>query len=144
MTMCSHAISTSLRASISWLILATPPDQPYSFRIVVHATIWLSGAGQMYCKWHLVSHSFFFKLILFSLKNKEELFNLCHASLWNAIERIFGILKKCFRILLLGVTVWSLDLLFSIIHFAPLATDSLLTFTLATSFFTNVYQYTIQ
>lgn len=31
-------------------------------------------------------------------KNKEELFNLRHAQLRNAIERIFGVLKKRFRI----------------------------------------------
>ena len=42
------------------------------------------------------------------------------------------------------VTVRSPDLLFSIIHFAPLKTDSPLTFTLAISFFTDVYQYMIQ
>jgi hypothetical protein len=33
--------------------------------------------------------------------NKEELFNLRHASALNVIERIFGILKRHFRILLL-------------------------------------------
>jgi len=33
--------------------------------------------------------------------NKEELYNLRHASLRNVIEQIFGILKRCFRILLL-------------------------------------------
>ena len=42
------------------------------------------------------------------------------------------------------VTVQSPDLLFSIIHFAPLVTDSPLTFTLAVSFFMDIYQYTIQ
>ena len=31
--------------------------------------------------------------------NREELYNLRHTSAWNAIERIFGILKKCFMIL---------------------------------------------
>ena len=31
---------------------------------------------------------------------KEELFNLHHSSAWNVIERIFGVLKWCFRILL--------------------------------------------
>jgi hypothetical protein len=31
--------------------------------------------------------------------NQEELYNLRHASAWNVIERIFGILKKCFMIL---------------------------------------------
>ena len=35
-------------------------------------------------------------------QNKEELFNLRHASARNAIERIFGILKRRFRILLLA------------------------------------------
>ena len=42
------------------------------------------------------------------------------------------------------VMVQSPDLLFSIIHFTPLATDLPLTFTLTISFFTDVYQYTIQ
>jgi hypothetical protein len=35
-------------------------------------------------------------------KTKEELFNLRHASLRNVIERIFGVLKRRFRILLLA------------------------------------------
>jgi len=34
--------------------------------------------------------------------NKEELFNLRHASARNTIERIFGVLKRRFRILLLS------------------------------------------
>ena len=34
--------------------------------------------------------------------NKEELFNLRHSSARNAIERIFGVLKRRFRILLLA------------------------------------------
>jgi hypothetical protein len=34
--------------------------------------------------------------------NKEELFNLCHASLWNAIEHIFGVLKWWFQILIIA------------------------------------------
>ena len=42
------------------------------------------------------------------------------------------------------VTVRSPDLLFSIVHFTPLVTDLSLTFTLAISFLTDVYQYTIQ
>ena len=33
--------------------------------------------------------------------NAKELYNLCHASARNVIERIFGILKWCFHILLL-------------------------------------------
>ena len=35
-------------------------------------------------------------------QNKEELFNLRHASAHNAIERIFGVLKRRFQILLLA------------------------------------------
>jgi hypothetical protein len=35
-------------------------------------------------------------------QNKEELFNLRHSSARNAIERIFGVLKRRFRILLLA------------------------------------------
>ena len=35
-------------------------------------------------------------------RNKEELFNLHHASAWNIIECIFGVLKRCFRILLIA------------------------------------------
>ncbi|KAI9437170.1 hypothetical protein H4582DRAFT_1815929, partial [Lactarius indigo] len=31
--------------------------------------------------------------------NKEELYNLWHASAWNAVERIFGVLKWCFVLL---------------------------------------------
>ena len=34
--------------------------------------------------------------------DREELFNLCHAQARNCIERIFGVLKKRFRILLLS------------------------------------------
>jgi hypothetical protein len=34
--------------------------------------------------------------------NKEELFNLHHAMAWNVIERIFGVLKHHFRILILS------------------------------------------
>lgn len=35
-------------------------------------------------------------------RNKEELFNLRHASARNVIERIFGVLKRRFRILLIA------------------------------------------
>jgi hypothetical protein len=41
--------------------------------------------------------------------NKEELFNLRHASLCNVVERIFGVLKRRFRILLLPPE-YSLDI----------------------------------
>ena len=61
-----------------------------------------------------------------------------------------GILRDCNLVLEVQVfevgivMVQSPDLLFSIIHFAPLVTDSPLTFTLAVSFFTDVYRYAIQ
>jgi hypothetical protein len=38
----------------------------------------------------------------YSPQNKEELFNLRHAQARNVIERIFGVLKKRFRILRIG------------------------------------------
>ena len=34
-------------------------------------------------------------------RNKEELFNLRHASAWNIIEHIFGVIKCKYRILLI-------------------------------------------
>jgi DDE superfamily endonuclease len=37
-----------------------------------------------------------------SPQNKEELFNLCHVQARNVIKCIFGVLKKCFHILLIG------------------------------------------
>lgn len=40
-------------------------------------------------------------LIFYSPVNAKELFNLCHAQAHNVIERIFGVLKQRFRILLL-------------------------------------------
>ena len=45
--------------------------------------------------------SFLYLLLLSRPANKEELFNLRHASARNVIERIFGVIKRCFRILLL-------------------------------------------
>jgi hypothetical protein len=41
-------------------------------------------------------------MLLLSPDNKEELFNLRHAQARNIIERIFGVLKRRFRILLIG------------------------------------------
>jgi hypothetical protein len=43
-----------------------------------------------------------FILAAVSPKNKEELFNLRHASARNVVERIFGILKRRFRILIIA------------------------------------------
>lgn len=49
-----------------------------------------------------ILYIFIFLLIIYRPKNKEELFNLRHSSARNAIERIFGVLKRRFRILLLA------------------------------------------
>jgi hypothetical protein len=40
--------------------------------------------------------------IVYRPRNKEELFNLRHSSARNVIERIFGVLKRRFRILLIA------------------------------------------
>jgi hypothetical protein len=40
--------------------------------------------------------------MIFRPVDKKELFNLRHASAWNVIERIFGIVKRRFRILLIS------------------------------------------
>jgi DDE superfamily endonuclease len=45
------------------------------------------------------SHVFY---TIYRPRSKEELFNLRHASARNVIERIFGVLKRRFRILLLA------------------------------------------
>jgi hypothetical protein len=39
--------------------------------------------------------------VLFRPRNYKELFNFRHAQLRNVIERIFGVMKKHFRVLLL-------------------------------------------
>ena len=41
-------------------------------------------------------------IIYYRPRNEQELYNLWHAQLRNAIEHIFGVLKKCFRVLLLA------------------------------------------
>ena len=49
-----------------------------------------------------VSYSLFLKYLIDDLsspRNAKELFNQRHASARNVVERIFGILKQCFRIL---------------------------------------------
>src|SRR5204863_781961 len=46
-----------------------------------------------------VSSLAFHSSLLYSPENHQELFNLRHSSLRNAIERIFGVLKNRFKIL---------------------------------------------
>ena len=50
----------------------------------------------------IVTSGFHYLYIGYRPKNREELFNLCHASARNVIERIFGVLKQCFQILLIA------------------------------------------
>jgi hypothetical protein len=52
--------------------------------------------------WYHTSKTMFFLIILdFRPQNKEKLFNLHHSSARNAIEHIFGILKRRFWILII-------------------------------------------
>jgi hypothetical protein len=71
--------------------------------IVVYDTTLRNGAVQASGMFHFIlcihiysSHS------IYRPKSKEELFNLRHSSARNVIERIFGVLKRRFRILLLA------------------------------------------
>ena len=48
---------------------------------------------------YLVSISFYYLTFDYRPANADELFNLRHASARNVIERIFGVLKRRFRIL---------------------------------------------
>jgi len=93
-------ISLSLRANITWLMWVLPRVMNYSFPIAGCATISMNG------KWQALgmSSTFSFWLcrssgVYFRPQNKEELFNLRHASARNVVERIFGILKRRFKIL---------------------------------------------
>ena len=61
------------------------------------------------CKCQVIIYIYIYIFLLNSAQycnlrpqNKEELFNLRHSSARNAIERIFGVLKRRFRILLLA------------------------------------------
>lgn len=57
----------------------------------------------------IVTSGFTIYILVTGQKNKEELFNLCHASARNIIECIFGVVKQCFRILLIAPE-YSLDI----------------------------------
>ena len=67
----------------------------------VHYHLQEWGRANLRYSWSLIlSSPMKFSLNLDRPANSKELFNLRHASLRNVIERIFGILKRCFRILL--------------------------------------------
>jgi hypothetical protein len=58
-----------------------------------------SCEGQVRCEIYFLGLCLYYN---YRPQNKEELFNLCHASAQNVIEHIFGVLKRRFRILLLA------------------------------------------
>ena len=89
-------------------MLATLFDHNFLFHTAAPAIILQSGFGQVKGALSAFPHH----LLIVSFlrpKNKEELFNLRHASARNVIERIFGILKRRFRILLLPLE-YNLDI----------------------------------
>ena len=57
----------------------------------------------------IFTSSFRYLYVGYRPKNKEELFNIRHASARNVIERIFGVIKRRFRILLIAPE-YSLDI----------------------------------
>jgi hypothetical protein len=63
------------------------------------ATIFKSGAAQTSGNLFLFDNDHILILSLCRPQNSKELFNLRHASLRNVIERIFGVIKRCFRLL---------------------------------------------
>jgi hypothetical protein len=101
-----HARETlkSLKEDIILLMLAFHHARSSLSHTKPYAITLLSGAVQMSGNRF---HIFFYGLNQAQLnksrpQNKEELFNLRHSSARNAIERIFGVLKRRFRILLLA------------------------------------------
>lgn len=90
---------SSLRASTFSPMLDFQREMVYLPLIVGFVTISLNGAVQIY---GMISLSL--KITYrhdYRPRTKEELFNLRHSSARNVIERIFGVLKQRFRILLL-------------------------------------------
>ena len=70
-------------------------------RIEVYDTIWLSGV-ELVSGMYLGSIALLTYILTMSRpKNPQELFNLRHAQARNAVERIFGVLKNRFKILVI-------------------------------------------
>ena len=88
--------------SIIWQMLVFPSVLSFWSLSEVFVTIWLNGVVQEIgmCFSLALIATIYFKPVRPS--NPQELFNLRHASAQNVIERIFGILKRRFRILLLA------------------------------------------
>lgn len=98
-----EAILNAPMGSTILVMEATRAARTFSSRIEQSAIIWQSGGAQMSGKSSFSYWDIFTPItILHRPVNKEELFNLRHASLRNEIEQLFGVLKRCFRILLLA------------------------------------------
>ena len=99
--MLARKIYISQTGNIIWRMQHFPCANNCSLPTVGHGIILLNGAapvsGIIFCIFGII-----YLYCNYRPLNKEELFNLRHASLRNVIERIFGVLKRHFRILLLA------------------------------------------
>ena len=96
MVLISLRVNTTLQMRVSHLVIN------FLFLIVRSVIIWQNGVVPtpgMPLNLPILIYIFY---IFYRPRNKEELFNLRHASARNVIERIFGVLKHRFRILLLA------------------------------------------
>ena len=105
--MLAQKIYISLTGNIIWQMQDFPCANNCSLPTVGHG-IMLNGAvpvsGMIFCIFGII-----YLYCNYWPVNKEELFNLHHASLHNVIKQIFCVLKRCFRILLLAPE-YSLDI----------------------------------
>ena len=96
MVLISLRVNTTLQMRVSHLVIN------FLFLIVRSVIIWQNGVAPtpgMIPNLPILIYNFY---IVYRPRNKEELFNLRHASARNVIERIFRVLKRRFRILLLA------------------------------------------
>src|ERR1700732_1149288 len=98
--MLARKIYISQTGNIIWRMQDFPCANNCSLPTMGHSIILLNGAapvsGIIFCIFGII-----YLYCNYRPLNKEELFNLRHASLRNVIEHIFGVLKRRFRILLL-------------------------------------------
>ena len=94
--------STSLLANICLPMEVTHIAGSCLFRIEVYGTILQNGVEQPFGRYIRLYLGLQDNDTSCSPQKKEELFNLRHASARNVVERILGILKRRFRILLLA------------------------------------------
>jgi hypothetical protein len=92
MMMLTQKIYISLTGNIIWRMQNFPCANNCSFPTMAHGIILLNGAalvsGMVFCIFGII-----YLYCNYRPVNKEELFNLRHASLHNVIEQIFGVLK---------------------------------------------------